>query len=182
MPLLIATVAFGIFTSLLCFGLIGEASYCVLAAGTALVGIVLHGFGRLQELDLKNLRLVLRELESTKNELFVREEKLKAIITPLAQVIALTGASEGRFGDQKSWGIKREWYRQRVQALIDAIELSPAEEKNTKKYSEKYAEIDGVLGDREGLRTTDPDFKEVKEKLEKLGKELFEMMELDNNK
>ena len=58
-------------------------------AATALLGLVLHGFGRLQELDLKNLRLVLREIEQTKKELFVREGKLKAIAIPLAQIIAL---------------------------------------------------------------------------------------------
>jgi len=58
-------------------------------AATALLGLVLHGFCRLQELDLKNLRLVLREIEQTKKELFVREGKLKAIAIPLAQIIAL---------------------------------------------------------------------------------------------
>lgn len=85
MPLAISTITFLVFTTLLLFGKIGEATYCFLVASAALLGLVLHGFSRLQELDLKNLRLVLREIEQTKNELFVQEEKLKAIVVPLAQ-------------------------------------------------------------------------------------------------
>lgn len=182
MPLAISTIAFIVFTSLLWLGRIGEASYCFLVAASALLGIVLHGFGRLQELDLKNLRLVLRELQDTKKELFVRQEKLKAIAVPLAQVIALTGASEGRMGDRESWNVKREWYRQRIQALIEAFDLSPTEAEETRKYTEKYAEFDRVLGEREGLKTTDSDYKEVKAKLEALSAELLEMMKADTSK
>jgi len=182
MPLTISVLAFIVFTSLLWLGRIGEASYCFLVAASALLGIVLHGFGRLQELDLKNLRLVLRELQITKKELFVREEKLKAIAVPLAQVIALTGASEGRMSDRVSWNVKREWYRQRIQALIEALELSPTEAEETRKYTEKYAEIDRVFGEREGLKTTDPDYEEVKAKMEALSAELLEMMKADTSK
>jgi len=179
LPLAISGIVFAIFTALLWLGRIGEASYCFLVAAAVLLGLVLHGFGRLQELDLKNLRLVLREIEQTKKELFVREEKLKAIAIPLAQVIALTGASEGRLGGRESWTVKREWYKQKLQALINALELSSAESAETQKYTEKYAEIDSILGQREGLKTTDPDYAEVKARLESLGTELLEMMKAD---
>lgn len=179
MPLVIAAIAFAIFTGLLWLGRIGEASYCFLVAAAALLGLVLHGFGRLQELDLKNLRLVLRKIEQTKKELFVREEKLKSIAVPLAQIIALTGASEGRFGSRESWSVKREWYRQKLQQLINALELSPEESAESQKYTEKYAEFDRVLGQREALQTTDSDYKEVKAKLESLSTQLLEMMKAD---
>jgi hypothetical protein len=179
MPLAISGVGFILFTFLLWVGRIGEASYCFLVAASALLGLVLHGFGRLQELDLKNLRLVLREIEQTKKELFVREEKLKAIAIPLAQIIALTGASEGRMASHETWNVKREWYKQKIQALITALELSSAESEETQKFTEKYAEIDRVLGQREGLRITDPDYQEITKKLEELSTELFEMMKDD---
>jgi len=178
-PLAISGIAFLIFTGLLWLGRIGEASYCFLVAASALLGLVLHGFARLQELDLKNLRLVLREIDQTKKELFVREEQLKAIAIPLAQIIALTGASEGRMGSKESWAIKREWYRQRIQALVNALQLSSADAAETQKYADKYAEIDRVLGQREALKTTDPDYAEVKAKLEALSTELLAMMKAD---
>ena len=48
-----------------------------------------------------------------------------------------------------------------------------------KKYSEKYKEIDKLLGDRDVLKTTDPDYKEVKEKLENLSNEIKTMQKED---
>jgi hypothetical protein len=179
MPFIIATIAFLVFTSLLWQGQVGEASYCFLVALAIMLGLVLHGFGRLQELDLKNLRLVLREIDETKRELLVREEKLKAIAIPLAQVIALTGASEGRIGSREGWKVKRNWYKKNLKELIEALELSSGESLETLKYVEKYNEIDEVLGDREGLKTTDTDYKQTKEKLEKLSNDLMEMMKKD---
>lgn len=181
-PLAISAVAFVVFTALLWLGRIGEASYCFLVAASVLLGLVLHGFGRLQELDLKNLRLVLREIEQTKKELFVREEKLKAIAVPLAQVIAFTGASEGRIGTKESWAIKRQWYRQKVEALVNALELSSSEAVEIQKFADKYGEIDGTMGKLDGLNTTDPDYMEVKERREKLSGQILEMMRADLEK
>jgi hypothetical protein len=181
-PLAISGIAFLVFTALLSLGRIGEASYCFLVAAAILLGIVLNGFGRLQELDLKNLRLVLRELEQTKKDLFVREEKLKAIAIPLAQIIALTGASEGRGGTRESWSVKREWYRQKIQALIHALELPSSETTETLKYLEKFKAYDNAFGPREALKTSDPDFEETKMKLELLSEELLEMMKADITK
>ena len=182
MALVIPAIAFAIFTVLLWMGRLGEASYCFLAAVSALLGLVLHGFSRLQELDLKNLRLVLREIQQTKKELFVREEKLKFIAVPLAQIIALTGASEGRLGSRESWEVKREWYRQKLQVLVDALELPVHEAAEIRKYMDKYTEIDRALGEREGLKTTDVDYPEVKAKLESLSAEIRQMMKLDVSK
>lgn len=181
-PLVVSGIAFAIFTGLLWLGRIGEVSYCFLVAGSALLGLVLHGFGRLQELDLKNLRLVLREIQDTKKELFVREEKFKAMALPLAQMLALSGASEGRLGSRESWAVKREWYRQRIRALLEALELSVAESDETKKYTDKYAELDRLFGDRDVLLTTDPDYKEVKAKIAALSDELLVMMKADLKK
>lgn len=179
MPLLIPAIAFITFTVLLLLGHVGEASYCFLAAASALVGLVLHGFGRLQELDLRSLRLVLRDIEQTKKELFVREEKLKQIAVPLAQIIALSGASEGRLGSKESWAVKREWYRRKIETLVTALELSPTDAVETLKYSEKYDEFDRVIGDRDSLLTSDPDYAQVKANLELLAAELEAMMQAD---
>lgn len=181
-PLVIATTAFGVFTALLWLGYIGEVSYCFLAVVSVLLGLVLHGFSRLQELDLKNLRLVLREIEQTKQELFVREEKLKSIVAPLAQVIALTGASEGRLASREFWVVKRKWYVQKLQSLIELLGLSTAESLETLKYTQKYAEIDSVFGARDGLMTSDPDYEATKAKLDTLGSELVDMMKEDISK
>jgi len=47
---------------------------------------------------------------------------------------------------------------------------------------DKYTEIDRALGEREGLKTTDVDYPEVKAKLESLSAEIRQMMKLDVSK
>jgi hypothetical protein len=177
MALVVSTLCFLVFTALLWLGRIGEASYCFLVAATALLGLVLHGFGRLQELDLKNLRLVLREIDQAKQELFVREARLKNVALALAQVLAFTGASEGRLSSVESVRAKRAWYRKKLSDLAFALELSAEESAALRRYLDKYEEIDKTIGDSGALLTTDPDYAAKKDKLQRLSQELVAMLE-----
>ena len=179
MPLLISVIVFLVFTALLYIGKLEEVSYSFLAAATALLGLVLHGFDRLKELDLKNLRIVLGELEETKKELFVREEKLKAIAIPLAHIVALTSASEGRMSSKETWSAKRKWYKKKLEDLMSSLDFTTDEEKEAKKFIEKYDEIDRLFADREDLKTTDSDYDKVRERIERLSNELTELMRQD---
>ena len=117
---------------------VGEASFAFLAAGTALVGLVLHGFARLQEFDLKNLRIVLRELKETKQELFVREERLKSVALPLVQILAYQGAASGRWGSAKGDAASRAWYKAKIATLIEALGADSDEARGNRKFIDKY--------------------------------------------
>lgn len=182
MALLISSIAFVVFTALLLLGNLGEASYAFLIAATALFGLVLHGFDRLKELDLKNLRVTLRELQETKKELFVREEKLKSVAIPLAQIVAFTGASEGRMGDKEIFSAKRKWYKRKLEDLISALDFNSEEEKEAKKFVEKYEEIDKLFAGRGALNINDPDYKQVKEDIENLSNEITSLLNEDAKK
>lgn len=179
MRLIIPILAFLIFITLLVVGKIGEASFCFLVAGNALLGLVLHGFGRLQELDLKNLRVVLREIKETKSELLVREERLKSVVIPLVQIMAYTGASEGRWSSSDSAALKRQWYKKKVADLIESLGFSSEEADEAKKFFEKYEEIDRLFAGRGALQTTDPDYPEVKERIASLSSEINAMIAKD---
>ena len=50
-----------LFTWLLSQGTVSELTYLALLSGTAAVALVTHGFSRLKEFDLKNLKLTLNE-------------------------------------------------------------------------------------------------------------------------
>lgn len=54
-----------LFTALFTAEKLSEPSYVVLLSITALVALVVHGFPRIKELDLKNLKLTLEKLEET---------------------------------------------------------------------------------------------------------------------
>ncbi len=179
MALGISAIAFSIFTYLLYIGKIGEVSYAFLMPATAIFGLVLHGFDRLKELDLKNLRVVLNEIKETQKEIFVREEKLKEISLPLAQMVAFTAASEGRIANKEMWSVKRDWYKKKLEELIESLELSPDDAEDSKKFINKYEEIDNLLGNREALKTSDEDYEQIKLALEERRKELLSMIKSD---
>ena len=46
-------------------------------------------------------------------------------------------------------------------------------------FSDKYAEFDETMGQREALQTTDPDYKDVKSKLESISAEILAMLKAD---
>jgi Sec-independent protein translocase protein TatA len=177
--LAVSALAAAGFTYLLRTGDIGEAAYCFLIAGTAVVGIVLFGFGRLQELDLKSLRVTLREVKEANQELYVEREKLKAIATPLAQIVALVAASEGRLSSAETFKVRRAWFRQKTYQLLDQLDLPEDERAEAAKYVEKYREIDSAFGDRSALKTTDPDYEEVKAKMVRLSDDILGSMKTD---
>lgn len=179
LPLILSLVALAVFTILLMLGHIGEAAYCFLVAASALFGLVLHGFARLQELDLKNLRVVLRELQQTKQDMVVYEERLKAIALPLLQAMAYTGAAEGRMGSAESFAAKRQWYKRKLADLSAALNLSVTEAAEARKYTDKYDEIDRVLEASHATNVGDPNHVETKEMLKRLSGELDQMLRAD---
>ena len=179
MSIFISGIVFITFTALLWLGKIGEASFSFLMALTVLLGLVLHGFNRLQELDLKNLRLVLRKIEETKEELFVREEKLKSIIVPLIHILAYTGVAEGRWSEAEMTSLKRRWYKKKLEHLLESLDFNPQEAAEAKKFEEKYDEIDRLFAGRGALNINEPDYPEVKARIDSLIEEIKDMLRHD---
>lgn len=64
-----ASVGITLFTTLLLIGKLDALAYTALVSLTAIAGLAIFLSSRLSELDLKNLRLVLREIEQVKAEI-----------------------------------------------------------------------------------------------------------------
>ena len=84
--IIIAIIGVAFFTTLLILNEINQPTYCFLIALVALITIVIFGFHRLQELDLKNLRVTLREIKATQKEIFAKEEDLKKTALLMSQI------------------------------------------------------------------------------------------------
>jgi hypothetical protein len=165
-------------TILLVLGFIGQMAYCFLLALTALLVLVVSGFGRLKELDIRQMRLVLHEMKETQKDIFVREERLKAIAIPLAQMLAYSGVSQGRFSSKKGWVATRQWYRRKLEDFSSALDASPSERAEISKYLARYTEIDSILSDG-SLTTNDPDYQAKKIRVDQLSAEIESMLIAD---
>jgi hypothetical protein len=169
-------------TALLVLGHIGEVSYSFLFALITLISIVVQLFPRLKELDLKNLKLVLAEIKDTKAELYAREEDLKSISHIILLVLSYSTVTQGRWGSTKSIDLQKQWFQQKIEQLTDALQYSNDEKKEITKYISKYNEYDSLMKGRGALKTSDPDYKETKEKLEIISNEILEMLQEDVSK
>ncbi len=177
--IIIAVVAIIFFTALLTLDQIGELSFVSLLSLTALISIVVQLFPRLKELDLKNLKLVLQEIKDTKEEIYAREEDLKKISYQTLLILTFNSVTQGRMGSKESWKLQRQWFQKNLAALTDSLHYTEDERSELVKYMNKYNEFDHLLSDRDSLQTTDPDYKEVKEKLNEISAEIQEMLSKD---
>ena len=177
--LLISGIAFATVVVLLLMGDIGETVFAFLAAASALLGFALHNYNRLQELDLKNLRITLRELRETKQEIFVREERLKSAFLPLIQLLAYQSAAANRWSSSESLALSRAWYKKKLNILLEAMDADSAEAQEARKFIDKYDEIDRLFAGRGALKTTDPDYEKVKAQIELLNDRIIAMLRKD---
>lgn len=169
-----------LFTTLLIIGRLGELSYVTLCGGTLLLSLVLPSLDRLLELDIKNLKVVLKDIQQAKNDLFEREQELKAVIILMMKVLSYAGAAEGRFSSMEYAALRRRWYMLKTDQLSKHLKLSQTESKDIVKYADIYKKMDAVFEKHNGnLKTTDPDYENSINHLKQLERELFDLMEAD---
>ena len=84
--LLVGLSAVAFFSFLLYIGLLGELAYSSLVAGSAVVALVIYGFPRLAELDLRNLRIILREVKEATNEAKDAAQQLEKVKREVANM------------------------------------------------------------------------------------------------
>jgi len=156
-----------LFTLLLVNDIIGSISYITLLSILALVCLVLHGFSRIREFDLKNLRMTLSRIEKVKAEVYAKEKDLKNISISLARIIAFNNAFQGRWGSEEGNKLKRNWYRLQTDSLLKTLVVDDEIKKDILKYDEFFQQIN--------------DHADIHEK-EKMRDELYKLIESDLQK
>jgi hypothetical protein len=179
--ILTALLGVSLFTVLLIGKYIGAPSYCFLIALCVLVGLVLRGFDRLQELDIRNLRMTLREIKKTKEEIFAKQEDLKKTALLMAQIMDLNNTTQGRWGSSEGNELRRNWNDKKLKEVIDSFNFSNAEIQEITKFSEKYKTLDELFEKQHALQPSDPTKGEIDIQINKLETEIDNLMRRDIN-
>jgi hypothetical protein len=140
------TVGTALFTTLLVKGIVGPASYVTLLSLAALISLVLHGFSRLRQPDLKNLKLTLSKIEEAKAEVFAKEKDLKNIALRLARILAFNNAFQNRVPSEESLSLQRQWYRTQTHQLLELLNIKAFERSDVLKYQEALDKLDTLVG------------------------------------
>ena len=103
-----------VFSILLCFNKIGSGAYVTLLSITVLFSVVFSEIGRLKELDLKSLKLVLRDIEK-------ETDLLKKLSREILSVIMMNQAFQGRWGTQEWDDLRLDINRAHVKKIEEII-------------------------------------------------------------
>ncbi len=90
--ILISIFGIALFTTLLISKQITGTAFCFLMTLTAIVTLAVHGFDRLKEIDLKQLKMTLVEIRETKEEIFAKEKDLKKLAEFISNLIMVDQA------------------------------------------------------------------------------------------
>lgn len=142
---LIGSVCFIVFTTLRCFGKLNDLSYCSMIIVLFLVILALIFYPRLKELDLKNLRLTLIEINEAKEEVASKEKEIKEIAKTLARITAFTGQVQNRMLGEGTHELHEEWYRQQIEYLLKVASFTEDDRKDIFRIYDVYNEFDQAL-------------------------------------
>jgi len=106
---------------LLNIGKLGSGAFVTLVAILFLSGLALHGFDRLKELDIKNLRLILAEAKDIRKDIYAKVETVKKIGEKTAELAAFSVARVGRFA---SPDLQKEMIqgREQIREILEEID------------------------------------------------------------
>lgn len=139
---LLGLIGLGLFTWLKVSHSMGDSAYVLLFALLSLTCLVVNGFSRLSELDLKNLRLTLTKIEEARADVYAKQRDVIRISMQLARMIAFLGAFQSRRMSAETLDIVKRWYRTQTCKLIDSLELTSEQRGTIMKYSDAFARID----------------------------------------
>ena len=113
-----------LFTTLLVKKRINQPSYIILVSLAALVAIVLHGFPRLEEVDLKELKLTLAEIKEVKQDVYAKARDVGYASRMLADLIALQDVHQGLSGDPYMFQ-RRDYVDHKTREILATLGVPP---------------------------------------------------------
>lgn len=139
--LLVSTIGFITFTSLLVFSLINQFTYVTLLGMLTLLSILIPVLNRLKELDIKNLKMTLDKLEDTKNEIYAKEELLRNTSYKLSELIVTSSALGDILGDEESEKCSKALIKMKINELSQDLGFTNEEIQKIFKYENAIIEL-----------------------------------------
>lgn len=163
--IIILVIGIALFTYLLNVRLISDTVYATLLGLTVLSSVALPNIERLKELDIKNLRAVLSEIKK-------ESHLVKVLSGDIAELIALNGLFEGRWGDEKTIKLREQINEKQIARALSALD-SNAPTDRIQRYRRIFQDIDTI-----GSVKNDDPAKDTKQKrLAELNQELEKTLE-----
>ena len=135
-----------LFTTLLCFKKLSQPSYIFLFSLTVIACLVLHGFPRLKELDLKSLKMTLEKIETAKQEIYAKQDEVNRTTTLLTELVLFQNAMSQVTGDKELRAYERLWLNNKCSEILNQLGYAQSEQKQIFRYQRAVDDIFALDG------------------------------------
>jgi hypothetical protein len=107
------------------------------------VGIVVFVLPNLQELNLKELKVVLRDIKEAEQRIYARVDTLKQLSMVLADILIMHDVNIGRLSTgPEDYKLLREWLDKKREQVLTLVEATPEESANLLRFRNLYDSFD----------------------------------------
>jgi hypothetical protein len=149
---LVAIVGMVLFTGLLIMGYISPAVYALLIPLLAATCFGIYGFNRLREIDFKNLKIILAEMKTVKEDIYATEKDLQKTVFLTVELIAILHAFTSLWGDDDSDKYRDIVLRKKADQLFKHLKVTSNLSKNIFKYKDVINEMQNSEGEERILK------------------------------
>jgi hypothetical protein len=129
------------------YGLVGtEATFFGFTCLFIFVGIVVYILPELQELNLKELKVVLRDIKEAEQRIYARVDTLKQLSMVLTDILIMHDVNIGRLSTgPEDYKLLREWLDKKRAEVLTLVEATPAESANLLRFRNLYDSFDSEI-------------------------------------
>jgi hypothetical protein len=125
-------------------GTIGEPSFVVFVGLSAVVALALAFGDRLQSVSLRDLKIELAKVESSRKEVEQREQQVRHMATTLAEITIFFTAFHRRLGSDETHALEIQWLTQKVTTLLDGMAAPEKERQRVFHYLDAVQKMDAI--------------------------------------
>ena len=128
------------FVQLKISGVIGETSLVILIGILFVVSLIIVFQDRVLSFSLRDLKVELAKVESTRKEVEQREQEVRRIATTLAEITTFFAAFGRRYGGEQD--VEVQWLSKKINMMLDGIHLENDERERIFQYLEAMRKVD----------------------------------------
>jgi hypothetical protein len=133
------------------------------------LAIVVYVLPQLQELNLKELKVSLREIKEVEQRIYARADTIRALTIKLADILTMLLLNISRLNDIKFMRSLRSWQAHRLTEILKMLDVKPEEIEHLKRFQVLYdrfdASVTGDQNDPANLRAAEEALKKIQELL-----------------
>ncbi len=135
---------------LLIHGHVSEATFVILTCLAMLASAIILFYDRLAEFSIKDMRVVLREMQETQKDIKQREKGIKDLAVSVAELVVFFAAFNRYMSSAESMQLERKWVTKKVRSMIERSNIDSADAASVFRYMNETEKMESLkLSDKE---------------------------------